>query len=123
MKKDDTVYLDHISICIEKINRYTGEADYESFLKNEILQDAIIRLMGIIGEASTKISNDLKLKYNNVSWADIKGMRNRIIHDYFNVRLDVVWNTIKNELPVLSSQITQILNEKRDQTKLNFDDN
>jgi uncharacterized protein with HEPN domain len=123
MKKDDTVYLDHISICIEKINRYLGESDYESFLKNEILQDAIIRLIGIIGEASTKISNNLKLKYNNVSWTDIKGMRNRIIHDYFNVRLDVVWNTIKNELPVLSSQINQILNEKRDQTKLNFDDN
>ena len=123
MKKDENVYLEHMLICIEKIDEFSKNSDYESFLKNEVLQNAIIRLISIIGEASAKISNELRDSHTEISWIDIRGMRNRIVHDYFNVRLEVVWNTMKNELPVLKSQIIKILDELNEQRKLDFNDN
>lgn len=122
MKKDNSIYLEHILICIEKINKYTKGIEYTDFLKNEMMQDALIRLIGIIGEASTKISSDIKNKYTQIQWADIKGMRNRIIHDYFDVRLDVIWDTVIKELPFLKQQIIEIIPEVKKQTTLDFDD-
>ena len=122
MKKDNSVYLDHIIICINRINSYINNITYEDFLKNEMLQDAVVRLIGIIGEASVKISPETKDKYNRIAWADIKGMRNRIIHDYFNVRIDVVWDTIKKELPKLKEQILAIIGEVKQQSSLDFND-
>lgn len=120
MKKDNSVYLEHILICIDKINTYSEGIEYKDFLKNAMMQDAIIRLIGIIGEAATKVSPEVKSKYTQIEWTDIKGMRNRIIHDYFDVRLDVIWDSVRNELPKLKIQINSIMSEIKTQTSLDF---
>ena len=83
MKKDDNVYLLHIRDSIDKIIEYTSGIDYEKFQKETMIQDALIRQFEIIGEASSKLSNDFKEKYDFIPWKKIVGMRNKLIHDYF----------------------------------------
>lgn len=120
MKKDDTVYLEHILIHISKLEKYSFDKEYSDFIKDEAFQNNIIRLLEIISEASIKISNELKEKYPEVSWAKIKGMRNILVHDYMSVRLDVVWNTIKLAIPIFKKQIEKIIEDLTPQSTLDF---
>lgn len=85
MKKDQSVYIEHILISIYRIEDYTKDVDYENYSKNYMLQDALIRQLEMIGEASSRIINDIKDKYKEISWIDLKNMRNKLIHEYFGV--------------------------------------
>ncbi len=69
---------------------------------------SVIKEIEIIGEASSKITEETKLKYKNVPWKDIVGMRNRLIHGYFDVDIELVWNTVQNNLPQLQSLLKEI---------------
>lgn len=73
-----------------------------------MVQDAIIRNIEIIGEASKKISQDTKQTYYEIHWREISGMRDKLIHDYLGVDVDVVWKTIKEDIPVLEKLISEI---------------
>jgi uncharacterized protein with HEPN domain len=106
--KDDLVFIDHILLCIEKIQDYTIDLSQEDFNDNELVQDAVIRNIEIIGEASKKISKDLKAQYPEVPWKVMSGMRDKLIHDYFGVDVDVVWKTVKEDIPYLKSLIENI---------------
>ncbi len=93
MKPDDLVYLQHILDAIETRERYLKGYEKESFLKDTLVQDGVIRQLEIIGEAAKRLSLGLRTHYAHVSWQDIAGMRDILIHHYFGGDIDKVWLT------------------------------
>ena len=89
--KKDLLYIDHILESIEKIESFTKDLTKKEFSKNDLVQDAVIRNFEIIGEASKKVSKDIKQTYHKISWKEISGMRDKLIHDYMGVDVDVIW--------------------------------
>ena len=80
-----------------------------NFIHNETLKRAVVRSLEIIGEASKKIPADIKIKWNNITWKNLAGMRDRLIHDYMGVNYAIVWDVIKNKIPELHQQILEVL--------------
>ena len=109
MKNDESVYLQHILDAVFKIESYIKGSNEEAFYKNTLIQDGVIRQIEIIGEAVKRLSFDLKDTHSHIPWQDIAGMRDKLIHDYFGVDVGTVWLTVKNDIPVLKSQIKKIL--------------
>jgi uncharacterized protein with HEPN domain len=106
--RTDVELLEDIITSIERIESYCGNLNYSEFLKDSKTQDAIIRNIEIIGEAVGRLSNELKDKYPEIPWNNIKGTRNRLIHDYSGVNLDILWNIVKDDLPDLYQKITNV---------------
>ncbi|HEC78191.1 MAG TPA: DUF86 domain-containing protein [candidate division WOR-3 bacterium] len=99
---------DIITAC-EKIVRFVENMDFEQFSKDEKTVDAVIRNLEIIGEATRKIPDSVKERYNNIDWPAIIGMRNIIIHEYFGVDLEEIWKTIKEDIPALKLSVKKLL--------------
>ena len=108
MVKDDLAYIEHILDCIRKIKEFTSGLSLKDFSVNELVQDAVIRNIEIIGEASKKISSDTKQIYYEIPWKEIAGMRDKLIHDYLGVDVEVVWRTITEDIPTLENQIKEM---------------
>lgn len=108
MKKDPFLYLEHIIESIEALEKYSQNLSKEDFSNSLLIQDAICRRLEIIGEAANKLDDEFKEKNPVVPWNKIVGMRNLLIHEYFQVDLDQVWNTIQKSIPELKKQILQI---------------
>jgi uncharacterized protein with HEPN domain len=108
MIKDDLVYIDHILESIRKIKDFSAKLTYNEFRTNELVQDAIIRNIEIIGEASKKVSLKTKHTYDKIPWKEISGMRDKLIHDYMGTDVKVVWKTIKEDIPILEELITMV---------------
>ena len=108
MQKDNYVFLQHILESIELIQKHTKGLKQAEFSASWPLVDASIRRIEIIGEAANKISPDFKSKHKNIPWRDIIGMRNVLIHEYFDIDETEVWKTIKNDLPKLKKLIKKI---------------
>ncbi|MCD4791816.1 MAG: DUF86 domain-containing protein [Bacteroidales bacterium] len=81
MKKDNSIYIGHIMNGIDKILSYTDKLSEEQFLENDLVQDAVIRNLEIIGEAVKMLSNEFRTEFNNIPWKDIAGMRDILIHE------------------------------------------
>ena len=111
MKKEDFVYLKHILDAIYLIEEYASEINLDNFLKTRLVQDAIIRQIEIIGEATKRLSDDTKSKYAEIPWKDMAGMRDKLIHNYFGVDIDAVWKTTTKDIPLLKIQIKNIIEE------------
>ena len=109
--KTNEVYLHHILDAIRQIESYTAEIDRDVFEADDMRQDAVIRQIEIIGEAGRQLSDDFQDEHNHVPWSDIIGMRNRIVHDYMNIDLDIVWEVIHHDLPTLKSSVQRLLSE------------
>ena len=109
MIKADSVYLRHVLDAIYRIEEYTGEITYKSFLKNHLRQDAAIRQIEVIGEAVKKLSSEFKKGHAEIPWKDVAGMRDKLIHDYFGVDLDAVWDTVDKDIPPLKDKIRAII--------------
>jgi uncharacterized protein with HEPN domain len=110
-KLRDKDYLEHIQEAICKIFRYVPNKDEAEFMASEIVQDAVIRNLEIIGEAVTKLSPELKAGHADIPWSDISGMRNRLIHGYVTVNLEIVWSTVEKVLPDFLAKVMNILRE------------
>lgn len=106
----DEAYIKHILDAISKIKTYVKGLDRARFMdkKNEMVSDAVVRQFEIIGEATGRLSEDIKGQYPNLPWKRISNMRNKLIHEYFGVELEVVWGTIETDLPVLTEVVGNI---------------
>jgi uncharacterized protein with HEPN domain len=106
--KDDQLYLRHILEAIERIQSYTA-AGRDLFRSDLKTQDAVVRNIQIIGEASKKVSLETRAAQPDVPWKEMMGMRDRIVHDYFGVSLDIVWDVVENHLPSLRAKIAPLV--------------
>lgn len=106
--KDERLYLSNIKECIERIEEYT-KGGKEEFMQNKMIQDAVIRNFEIIGEATKRLSPELRSQYSDVSWQQMAGLRDVLIHDYLKVNLNLVWQIIEQNLSNLKRQVTAIL--------------
>ena len=109
MERDFKAYLNHILDSIILIEEYTARHSFEDFKKDRKTIDAVIRNFEIMGEASSVLPKYLREKYSEVPWRSIIGLRNVLIHGYFGVDIEAVWENIKQNLPELKKQIKFIL--------------
>jgi uncharacterized protein with HEPN domain len=111
VKKDPKVFLSHILDSIELIEEYSKGVQEARFHKKRELQDAIIRRLEIIGEAVKNLSVTFKAKYPDIPWKQIAGMRDILIHEYFDVDLFLTWKVVKQELPRIKKKLKVILSQ------------
>jgi uncharacterized protein with HEPN domain len=111
MKKDPKIFLQHIIESIEEIEKYTCNQNKVKFSKATMMQDAVMRRLEIIGEAVKNIPKSYKNKYPKISWREIAGMRDILIHEYFGININIVWNTIQKDIPKLKKSIQELMNE------------
>ncbi len=107
--KEDKIFLKHILDSINQIEEYLNGVEFQDFIINKLIQDGVIRQLEIIGEATKRLSPELREKYSNIPWEDIAGMRDKLIHHYFGVDLDAVWDTVAKDLPDLKENVKKIL--------------
>ena len=105
----DKAYLIDILEAAKLVREYIGNKDKEDFLKDTQCQDAVVRRFAIIGEASRRISDKMKAAYPDVAWHEMIGMRNAIIHEYDDIDMVIVWDTVKKDIPALISTIEKLL--------------
>ena len=108
----DIPYLKHILDAIKDIESSTRNVTKNQFNKNKDTKDANIRRIEIIGEAVKNLSSDFRNKYSYVSWKDIAGMRDKLMHHYFGISTETVWKTIIEDIPKLKTQISKILKDE-----------
>ncbi|WP_298685129.1 DUF86 domain-containing protein [uncultured Methanomethylovorans sp.] len=94
--KHDAILLDHILDAINQIEEYTNGIDREEFLETRMVQDAVVRQLEILGEAAKAIPENIKSLVPDLPWSRIAGMRDRLIHAYFIVDYNLVWDTVEN---------------------------
>ena len=111
MKKKELIFISHILDSISKIEYFMGNVAKESFFNNEEKQSAVIRQIEVIGEAVKNFSTEFKNQYKNIEWNKISGARDKIIHHYFKVNIDIIWDIIKKDLPDLKVKIQKIKEE------------
>lgn len=105
----DKIRLQHILDAINEIHKYLVSVNLPEFLENSMMRFACVKQMEIIGEASNKISKELKSKFSDIEWAQIVGMRNVFAHEYFGIDSALVWEIIKTDIPELKEKIEHIL--------------
>ena len=109
---DDLIYLRHILDAIDKIERYVSAVDLVRFKGDSLIQDGVIRQIQIIGEATRRLSVQLRDNYPEIPWRDIIGMRNKLVHDYFGVDLYAVFSTATENIPNLKPEIRRVVDER-----------
>jgi len=109
MKKTYKMYVEDILESMNKIERYIHDLTYETFEKNDMVVDAVIRNLEIIGEASKNIPENEREKYPDIPWKKMVGLRNIAIHEYFGVDLTIIWEIITRNLPETRSEIESML--------------
>lgn len=105
-------YLRHIRDETEYLIERSRGLEKDEFLQDETLKRAFVRSIEIIGEATKQIPDDLRQKYDHIEWRAMAGMRDRLIHGYFGVDYDIVWDVVINKVPALRQEIEQILKKE-----------
>ncbi len=107
MRRDTALILDMLLAC-RKLARFTKDLNAESFQANDLVQSAVLREFQVLGEAARQLSDATKGDYPQIPWSVIAGMRNRLVHAYFDIRLDTVWNTIQQDIPPLTAALEAV---------------
>ena len=115
--KRNIIYLQHIKDEINFITNETKNLTYESFVQSQIYTRAFSRSLEIIGEAVKNLSLDFKQTHPDIDWKKMSGMRDKLIHHYFGIDFDLLWDVVENKLPELADKIKSILIESEDNEK------
>jgi len=113
--RDYNLYLDDIVEAAKRIEKYTKSLTLEELKKDTLILDGVVRNLEIIGEAAKNIPIQIKEKYPEIEWKKIAGLRDILAHGYFGIDVEVVWDIVKNKLPILKTQVNRILNKKTGQ--------
>ena len=106
--KDDVPYIRHMRDAVDDILQY-ATAGHDAFLADSMRQDAVIRKLEVLGEAAKHLSEAMKSRRPDVPWREIAGMRDKMIHEYFGVNLEIVWTVVERELPILKRALDELL--------------
>jgi len=109
MEKVPLVFLKHILESINQAETAVEGFTFEQFSENITVQDAVVRRLEIIGEAVKNLPGNIKEKYPEVPWLKIAGMRNKLIHEYFAIDVDLVWSVVKDDFPIFKKQVEKIV--------------
>jgi len=112
MPRDYKAFITDILEAINRIELYTANLTIDDFTESHLYQDAVVRNLEIIGEAVKRLPTDLMKKYPNIEWKKIAGLRDILIHAYFGIDIEIVWDIIQNKLPDLKDHISLILSKK-----------
>jgi len=107
--RSDQEFLEDIQEAIRRADDYVAGMSYTDFLVDLKTQDAVIRALEIVGEATKRLSIETRERYSTVPWKSMAGVRDKLIHDYFGVNFDIVWQIVHDELPEVGVKIGQIL--------------
>lgn len=111
MKRNLTLYLKDILEAMESIEKFVEGMSFEEFKLDDKTASAVIRKFEIIGEAARNIPKSIRQKYPDIPWKEMVGFRDKLIHFYFGIKYEIVWNTIKIEIPKLKPKLKAILSE------------
>ena len=106
--RDDLVYVEHILQALQRISSYTEDMEEVAFMKDTRTQDACIRQFEIVGEATKRLSTTFRNRFTQVPWRSLAGTRDKLIHDYIQVDLAIVWSTISNNVTPLLIELETI---------------
>lgn len=106
---DPRTDLEDVLDAAAKIERYTDEMSHEMFVDDEKTVDAVLRNFEVIGEATKNLPESFREEYDHLPWTEMAGMRDRLIHGYATVDLDIVWTTIERDVPEIRSEVSSIL--------------
>lgn len=109
--RDISLYLKDILDAILAIETFVDGMSFEAFKEDDKTASAVIRKFEVIGEASKRIPDDVRLKYPQIPWKDMAGMRDRLIHFYFGIKFELIWHTIKDVIPVVKPAVQKILKD------------
>jgi len=108
MSRDIDLYLDDIIDAVENIQDYTSGIDYDDFISNRMCIDAVIKNLLVIGEAVKKIPEEIRSKHPSVYWRNFAGLRDILIHAYFRIDDDILWDIVQNKLEDLREEVLKI---------------
>lgn len=111
MPRDSRVYLEDILEATRKITTYTGSLSKAAFLEDEKTIDAVVRNLEVIGEAVKKLPEDLRARHPALEWKKMAGLRDILIHEYFGLDAEIVWDIVQNKVPALDRVVRTMLNE------------
>jgi len=109
MKKDPKIFLLHILESIEAIEKYVKKMNKKDFIIKPLVQDAVIRRLIVIGEAAKNVPSDYKRQNPHIRWRDVGDMRNKIIHEYFGIDLNLVWEVVNKDIRELKKEVLGLL--------------
>ena len=109
MPRDYRVYLDDIVEAAEHIEEYTSGLSVEVFSRDRKTRDAVLFNLQVVGEAIKKVPEEVRSRHPDVEWKKIAGLRDILVHEYFGIDVDIVWDVVANKLPDLKLQIEKIL--------------
>lgn len=105
----EELYLQDIVNSIDSVGRFLNGVEESKFLTDEILQNAVLMKLVVIGEAAARLSNEIRERYPEIEWKSIIGFRNISVHAYFSVKWNIVWETATNDLKILRETVIKIL--------------
>jgi len=111
MKRNIGDYIEDIIDAMTKAIDFVNNVSYAEFIKDDKTAFAVVRALEIIGEAAKNIPDDIRKNYPEIPWKDIAGMRDKVIHEYFGVKLSIVWRAVKEEIPPLKPIFERILKD------------
>ncbi len=109
IKRDYRDYFQDILDAVNEVKEFTQGMDFEAFINDKKTINAVVRSFEVIGEASKKIPEDVRNTYPTIPWKKMAGMRDKLIHEYFGVDLEILWKTVKESIPPLKESISNII--------------